>query len=322
MIFDSPEPKAISRLTWDPSKSLEDLGSRVLNGSIESLESYADDGIPELPIEYIEMTSTEPKKHTRKKEAKGKIKVPNLRKTAGSEIYVCRNGEFVPLSSVLQKKEKPKIRENSSIVYVYNDGKLLVVGGSLCHVDIEKIGTHDTKIVMPQEYLPHSKDLVHNLLQNKVKAMYIDQDFAEYALTALTLPSPNKSTNKFIKPVHAISRKSSRSNLSFNRTMSSIKRGRPRKFPTIAPNILDILTEKLDITSSISRNGKSKVEPTVTKVDKSEDTRDKQLFKKNLHRFPSLSREMKRLDVNYVTLNSSSAKVFIPLIVICNCLVN
>ena len=274
----------------------------------------------------------------------------------GRNVLVKRGGKLVRLSSVLNKSNKevgePKEpKETVELVYVYDNGRLLTLAGSLTKINPSNSSAVRARVVLPNGITPPGKSKVKEKQVEKkaIEAVEINEDMAKFALSALFSPkeseSSTDSSTSLVVPVKEKPKPASKK--------KPVEEAKPIK-PTKS-NILDIISAKLDIPTmemdskqSNCNNGTlSKEESFSTWTKKMEEKLKKggkldngsnaddystesnddniitdmgppppppplkqdkpKIFKKNIYRFPSLSREMKRLNMNFV--NFDKAKV-------------
>ena len=254
------------------------------------------------------------------------------KESMGSDVYVYRAGKLVPLSSVIKKREtKAQMeKENAELIYVYDAGKLVILGGSLCHLDPSQSKNVRARVVLPLGLTAPTRPLADKMVESNVQAVYIDEKLARFALTALT--KPTQFTNNKLSKIRRwdgprLSKYLPRKTIiNTNNNKKNINSKSSSTFSSSIINkkkssILDIISAKLALSddSAIantklghgSDHGLSTIPSAVKAEASSANTRNSRLYIKNLHRFPSLSREMKRLDVNYVNIANSK---------VCNCL--
>lgn len=226
--------------------------------------------------------------------------------STGSDVFVYRAGRLVPLSSVIKKKETKALmeKENAELLYVYDEGKLVILGGSLCHMDPSQSMNIRARVVLPLGLSTPTKPLTDKVVHNNVQAVFIDETLARFALTALTKPSQlsNKLNRRRRWDNSKLSKYIPRKPIVNSPSTNSISVGNKS-------NIVDIITAKLALSDdeNLNKTAHGKVHKQFSangKIDISQKTsRNSRLYTKNLSRFPSLSREMKRLDVNFVTID-------------------
>ena len=222
--------------------------------------------------------------------------------TESTDVFVYRAGKLVPLSSVAKNQQKnvEAEKENLELVYVYDDGKLLILGGSVVKVDPSKKATVRARVVVPTCSKSMQKFGVEKCPKNEIQAVYIDEKLANFALTAL------KKHSEELPQFRGIHRG---------------KRGRPRfggyrynhschgePQPGRGSSIVDVISAKLDLPSTsgagkFGRFGGKQVAKSAKNTLFAE--RNSNLYKKNMDRFPSLFREMKRLNMNFVNFNDA-----------------
>ena len=223
-----------------------------------------------------------------------------------SDVYVYRAGKLVPLTSVIKKKvaDLALLRDENKdpeLVYVYDDGKMLMLGGSLCKVNPSEKNKIKAKIVLPigVTKLQRKAPTKNNL--NTIKTVLIDEKLARYALTALRKGS-DYPHSRVMRNDH----RSMFSNSKYSNSETKVNKS----------NILDIISAKLDLENNSLDELNHKSEFDFSKSKSSlkfpfkNDSKSTSLFKKNLHRFPSLSREMKRLSMNFVNMDASEVIYF------------
>ncbi|RXG68509.1 hypothetical protein Avbf_03739 [Armadillidium vulgare] len=253
----------------------------------------------------------------------------------GNDLVVKRGGTLQPLSKVFKKNSSNILKEKGSkseIIYVPHRGQMLTLCGSLTKVNPSDSGSIKAKVALPRG---HRRLFKHSLrvASRKVKAVEINEDLAEFALSALKTPTKDEKPTP-VEPSRSGDKK-------------DCKFVKPSK-----ENILDILTAKFSIGKDLKvennpnsknsprsslcnesntqaplsnthnsenqskiANGKKSDFPSkikwnqddiLKKKDSVYTTEESKGFKKNINRFPSLSREMKRLNMNFVTYNKES----------------
>ena len=217
-----------------------------------------------------------------------------------TNLYVKRAGKLMPLSQILQQgKRSPKSTSTTNeIVYVYHRGKLITLGGSL-----NKVNPKKSLSIRARVALPFGHQFYSNHPNKKVKVVKINEDMAEFALTALKTP---------------------------NQKQQQVQKEKVKEVTSLKPskeNILDILSAKLSLdedaqsntnspqelekeNSVKNRNGVSKImwnqDDVLKKGSLTPPSAQSKALRKNINRFPSLSREMKRLSMNYIKYDQVS----------------
>jgi len=221
-----------------------------------------------------------------------------LGKPETKDVFVYRGRRLVPLSSVVknQQEQLEAEKENLELVYVYDEGKLLVVGGSIVKVDPTKAGTVRARVVLPTGGKSGRKFGTEKPLKEEFNSVYIDEKLATFALSALKKQSDlPQFTHSFRKLQKGYANKKAKLGYKYQQGMTE-----PGMKKT---SIADTLTEKLDLDPQLtykSRFGSFGTNKKGLNKDKPNVTDDKNLYKKNMDRFPSLFREMKRLNMNFV----------------------
>ncbi|XP_045591735.2 uncharacterized protein [Procambarus clarkii] len=118
-------------------------------------------------------------------------------KADGSNVFVRRAGKLVPLTSILNS-QKPKMHETSNketaeLVYIYDRGKLITLGGSLTKINPSNSDSVRARVILPIGTPPIMKGEVQRQAK-KVQAVEINEDMAKFALSALQ--SPNAKEEK------------------------------------------------------------------------------------------------------------------------------
>lgn len=251
-----------------------------------------------------------------------------LKKQNASNVYVHRGGALVPLNSVTKRDNNTQVteKENGEIVYVYTGGRLLAMGGSLSCLDPRYSKVLSSQVVLPLDVLLRKK---RTLARKNFRSVVIDKGMAAFALSALREPNTksvvadkkrtlfsdhhnNKMGGSFRKPSSLSHRRLATLNRNIRKTetfprprvpsKTEYSVGRPRKSkPCLLANkasILDIISQKLSM--SVEEENEEDLDD--VRVQPSNnfggEGRESKLLQKNLHRFPSLSRELQGLDKN------------------------
>ncbi|XP_071542195.1 uncharacterized protein [Panulirus ornatus] len=117
-------------------------------------------------------------------------------KADGSNVFVRRGGKLVPLTSVF-KSHKASVVESSSkktveLVYIYDRGKLLTLGGSLTKINPSNSDSVRARVILPIGIPPILKGDIVRSRAKKVQAVEINEDMAKFALSALQNPNPKE----------------------------------------------------------------------------------------------------------------------------------
>ncbi|XP_042215218.1 uncharacterized protein LOC121861493 isoform X2 [Homarus americanus] len=117
-------------------------------------------------------------------------------KADGSNVFVRRAGKLVPLTSVF-KSHKPPVGESSNkktveLVYIYDKGKLLTLGGSLTKINPSNSDSVRARVVLPVGIPPILKGEIVQTRAKEVQAVEINEDMAKFALSALQSPNPRE----------------------------------------------------------------------------------------------------------------------------------
>lgn len=110
-------------------------------------------------------------------------------KADGSDVFVRRAGKLVPLTTVLKSQKcptpEPSSKKSVELVYVYDGGKLLTLGGSLTKINPSNSDSVRARVVLPNGVPPIPKGETVTSRAKKVQAVEINEDMAKFALSAL-----------------------------------------------------------------------------------------------------------------------------------------
>lgn len=325
-------------------------------------------------------------------------------KADARNVFVRRAGKLVPLNSIFKNQKtnennKSNKKATAELVYIYDGGRLLTLGGSLTKINPSNSGAVKARVVLPKGVPALSRIDPLKARERKVQPVEINEDLAKFALSALKSPvTKNWKEEKEIqepsdesKPI-SIAQESIQE--SENKDFKKEEKAKTKsiEFKLVKPdksNILDIIAaklrmadeeikkdseiekekEKLEMESKEEKlNSEKEKELQGEEILEHEDTKDKginicdikstallnliekdekisneetdmgkengeicekalvnndsndssksqensdnsgtipiqkKIFKKNIYRFPSLSREMKRLNMNFVNV--------------------
>ena len=188
-------------------------------------------------------------------------------KADGSTVFVRRAGKLVPLNSVL-KSQKPSTipvpEKTVELVYVYDGGKLLTLGGSLTKINPSNSDSVRARVAFPIGTPPIAKGQVGDSSQEQVNVVKINDDMAKFALSALQEVLRKENNPKEGSPSASVSqttctvpspeilpgKEESKENTKDNKTTSRNWSGVSVK-PT-KTNILDIIAAKLAMSEDES----------------------------------------------------------------------
>ncbi|XP_063848225.1 uncharacterized protein LOC135093183 isoform X3 [Scylla paramamosain] len=110
-------------------------------------------------------------------------------KADASDVFVRRAGKLVPLSTVLKSQKsplpEPTPKKSVELVYVYDGGKLLTLGGSLTKINPSNSDSVRARVVLPIGVPPIQRGETVESMARKVQAVEINEDMAKFALSAL-----------------------------------------------------------------------------------------------------------------------------------------
>lgn len=113
-------------------------------------------------------------------------------KADGSNVFVQRAGKLVPLTTIFKSQRSPSSEQPSTtnkqsveLVYVYDGGKLLTLGGSLTKINPSNADCVRARVVLPIGVPPITKGETVAARAKKVQAVEINEDMAKFALSAL-----------------------------------------------------------------------------------------------------------------------------------------
>lgn len=113
-------------------------------------------------------------------------------KADGSNVFVRRAGKLVPLTSVFKSQRtslsESKNKKTVELVYVYDGGKLLTLGGSLTKINPSNSDSVRARVILPVGVPPIVKGDAGQTKTKKVQAVEINEDLAKFALSALQNP--------------------------------------------------------------------------------------------------------------------------------------
>ena len=286
----------------------------------------------------------------------------------GSNVFVKRAGKLVRLTSVFSKNKENLVkehRETVELVYVYDNGRLLTLAGSMTKINPSNSSAVRARVVLPKGVTHPKKEKSDRKVElKKIKTVEINEDMAKFALSALQTPQEQPQTSqetekeKLVpKPEMKLIAKAPLSQYKIQNKPSPLsKKNLPPEKPT-KNNILDIISAKLamsdenectdndNLTNVNKKSGEINPKETLTSwtdmknvesnlknlggiqspINGSNGDKDEQqlqgsqenaldkpkIFKKNIYRFPSLSREMKRLNMNFVHFDKPKVKIVI-----------
>ncbi|XP_066948904.1 microtubule-associated protein futsch-like isoform X4 [Macrobrachium rosenbergii] len=118
----------------------------------------------------------------------------------GSTLFVHRAGQLVPLNSVFKtQKTAPPVtvsRKTVELIYIYDGGKLLTLGGSLTKINPSNSDSVRARVVLPMGTPCIPKGQSVDSSKKQVKAVEINEDMAKFALSALQEPFTKESDGK------------------------------------------------------------------------------------------------------------------------------
>ncbi|XP_068209564.1 uncharacterized protein [Palaemon carinicauda] len=121
-------------------------------------------------------------------------------KADGSTLFVHRAGKLVPLTSVFKTQKPassaPVHRKTVELIYIYDGGKLLTLGGSLTKINPSNSDSVRARVVLPMGIPCIPKGQIVDSSQKQVKAVEINEDMAKFALSALQNPFAKESDEK------------------------------------------------------------------------------------------------------------------------------
>lgn len=113
-------------------------------------------------------------------------------KADGSNVFVQRAGKLVPLTTIFKSQKSPSSeqpgttnKQSVELVYVYDGGKLLTLGGSLTKINPSNSDCVRARVVLPMGVPPITKGETVAARAKKVQAVEINEDLAKFALSAL-----------------------------------------------------------------------------------------------------------------------------------------
>lgn len=113
-------------------------------------------------------------------------------KADGANVFVRRAGKLVPLTTILKSQKSPSVEQPSTsinesveLIYVYDGGKLLTLGGSLTKINPSNSHCVRAKVLLPRGVPPIPKGETVAARSKKVQAVEINEDMAKFALSAL-----------------------------------------------------------------------------------------------------------------------------------------
>lgn len=117
-------------------------------------------------------------------------------KADGSNVFVRRGGKLVPLTSVFKSQKASAVESSSKktveLVYIYDRGKLLTLGGSLTKINPSNSDSVRARVILPIGIPPILKGDIVRSRAKKVQAVEINEDMAKFALSALQNPNPKE----------------------------------------------------------------------------------------------------------------------------------
>ncbi|KAK7084445.1 hypothetical protein SK128_028541 [Halocaridina rubra] len=185
----------------------------------------------------------------------------------GSNVFVRRGGKLVPLTSVF-KSQKSSISlpdKSVELVYVYDGGKLLTLGGSLTKLNPSHSDSVRARVLLPIGTPPIHRDVT--LTKKQVQTVEIDEEMAKFALSALQFPNGkplekqgNASKDFFVETVSPCAEKPKTAE-DDDRDKKDTK-GIPKALvkPT-KTNILDIIAAKLAMSDDESDGKEEELDP-------------------------------------------------------------
>ncbi|XP_076036752.1 uncharacterized protein LOC143022424 isoform X3 [Oratosquilla oratoria] len=172
-----------SGFTPDETKIEEDVTEEVSTASHASSEVVVEDEVNAIDILY---PKEKYKYYFDKDLCKESV-------ADGANVFVRRAGKLVPLTSVLNSNKDTQVIENREknmveLVYVYDGGRLLTLGGSLTKINPSNSNSVKARVIVPRSYVKHLTSQPPIQVEKKVEAVEINEDMAKFALSALQSP--------------------------------------------------------------------------------------------------------------------------------------
>ncbi|XP_064122138.1 uncharacterized protein LOC135226467 isoform X2 [Macrobrachium nipponense] len=183
----------------------------------------------------------------------------------GSTLFVHRAGQLVPLTSVFKtQKAAPSVpvsRKTVELIYIYDGGKLLTLGGSLTKINPSNSDSVRARVVLPMGIPCIPKGQIVDSSKKQVKAVEINEDMAKFALSALQEPFCKESDGKDSMPASSqasavpVEKDCEKSDSKEKEKSEDKKKG--KKWPKLPvkpnkSNILDIIAAKLAMSEDES----------------------------------------------------------------------
>ncbi|KAK3871797.1 hypothetical protein Pcinc_023084 [Petrolisthes cinctipes] len=214
-------------------------------------------------------------------------------KADGSSVFVRRGGNLVPLTSVFKKQNSTPEPGSSSkkfvdLVYVYDGGQLLTLGGSLTKINPSNSDSVRARVILPVGVPPIMKGEAVCTRSRNIKAVEINEDMAKFALTALRDSNPTAPKNPDVKDepntkfpvepdpsssVEKVEKSESCEDAEVQKKRIPPKITKKEPVKPTKTNILDIIAAKLAISEDEDTDGGDELEDVKTKKsDNSTDT--------------------------------------------------
>ncbi|XP_063611368.1 uncharacterized protein LOC134785049 isoform X2 [Penaeus indicus] len=196
-------------------------------------------------------------------------------KADGSNVFVRRAGKLVPLTSVFKSQRtsmtESKNKKTVELVYVYDGGKLLTLGGSLTKINPSNSDSVRARVILPIGVPPIVKGDAGQTKTKKVQAVEINEDLAKFALSALQNPEskdvkmPEEKTEAKPeieeKPGSVVEKIETKVDEPKQTVKDKLKE--PPKITKVIPtkrNILDIIAAKLAMSDDESEEKEEEIE--------------------------------------------------------------
>lgn len=196
-------------------------------------------------------------------------------KADGSNVFVRRAGKLVPLTSVFKSQRtsmtESKNKKTVELVYVYDGGKLLTLGGSLTKINPSNSDSVRARVVLPIGVPPIIKGDAGQTKTKKVQAVEINEDLAKFALSALQnpeskdvkMPEEKNEAKPEIeeKPGSVVEKLETK--VDEPKQIIKDKLREPSKITKVIPtkrNILDIIAAKLAMSDEESEEKEEEIE--------------------------------------------------------------
>lgn len=217
-------------------------------------------------------------------------------KADGSNVFVRRAGKLVPLTSVFKSQKtavtETKNKKTAELVYVYDGGKLLTLGGSLTKINPSNSDSVRARVILPIGVPPIVRGDAGLTKTKKVQAVEINEDLAKFALSALQNPESkdvkmpeekNESIPESKQKPRSVEEKVD-TKIEEPKQIVKEKVKKPPKVTKVVPtkrNILDIIAAKLAMSDDESEEKEEEAEESKPLRDESQMVEDGKLVKED-----------------------------------------